>query len=90
MAVLERESIDVLFTDVAMPGDSDGFALARKDLKRWLNLRALLALDFLEAKLNLLQKNGRHIRLLNKPYRKKELAAALADMLAGNGRNGRR
>ena len=85
MNVLEREAVDLLFTDVVMPGGSDGFDLARRALKRWPKLRALLASGFPEAKLNLLEKNGASIRLLNKPYRRDELAAAVVAALNGNG-----
>ncbi|WP_313900824.1 response regulator [Methylobacterium sp. J-026] len=37
VVVLERnhEAVQLLFTDVPMPGDGDGFALARQTAERW-------------------------------------------------------
>ncbi len=42
---LEQHQSDIvlLFTDVQMPGDRDGFDLAREVAERWLSIRILIA-----------------------------------------------
>lgn len=35
LALLERHAVDLLFTDVQMPGELDGFGLARQVRERW-------------------------------------------------------
>ncbi len=35
--------VDLLFTDVQMPGDGDGFSLARETARRWPDIRILVA-----------------------------------------------
>jgi len=42
LAILEREQIDLLFTDVVMPGPLDGIALAREVTERWPTVKVLL------------------------------------------------
>ncbi|HZL60031.1 MAG TPA: PAS domain S-box protein [Stellaceae bacterium] len=76
--ILEREPVDLLFSDVIMPGEGDGFELARRVAARWPKLRILLTSGFPAARLSL----GRTVRLLHKPYRREELAAALREALA--------
>src|SRR5262249_45152087 len=39
LAVLEREKVDLLFTDVVMPGGMDGIALAKQAVERRPGLR---------------------------------------------------
>ena len=79
--LLEREKVDLLFSDVVMPGGIGGFELARRATSRWPGLRVLLTSGFPEARL---QDNGEPlagIRLLSKPYRRDDLARALRDSL---------
>jgi DNA-binding NarL/FixJ family response regulator len=83
MKVLEREHIDLLFTDVIMTGGASGIELAREALSRWPDLKVLITSGFPETKLN---GNGRAAipaRLLNKPYRKEDLARAIRETLEG-------
>jgi DNA-binding NtrC family response regulator len=81
MKILEREPVQVLFTDVVMTGGSSGIDLARDALTRWPRLKVLITSGFPEVKLN---GNGRAAipaRLLNKPYRKEDLAGAIREAL---------
>ena len=76
--ILDRQSIDLLFTDIVMPGGIDGVELARQVCGRWPNVRVILTTGFSESPLNrdiatLLPDAS----LLRKPYRKSELAATL-------------
>jgi PAS domain S-box-containing protein len=81
LAVLERERIDILFSDVVMPGPIDGLQLAEAVRDRWPSTRIVLSSGYL---------GGRHgegdgrwssmppsVALLRKPYRREELATAL-------------
>lgn len=77
--VLASEPVDLLFSDIVMPGEIGGFELARTAIERWPGLRVLLTSGFPEARL---QGNGdavAGVRLLSKPYRREDLAKALRD-----------
>jgi CheY-like chemotaxis protein len=86
LAVMEREKVDLLFTDIVMPGSIDGFELARRVTSRWPAVKVVLTSGFSEAKLN-----GHAVgnavarsaaaRVLSKPYRQEELAHALREVL---------
>jgi CheY-like chemotaxis protein len=84
LAVLEREKIDLLFTDVVMPGPLDGIALARQALERWPAIKVVLTSGFPGTKLdNQLGPRGAGAHLLSKPYRAEDLARVLREMLDG-------
>lgn len=80
LTILETNKVDLLFSDVVMAGGIDGVELAHRVKARWPNTRVLLASGFPEiradARLPVLD-----IRLLNKPYRKSDLASTLRDVL---------
>src|SRR5579862_4084348 len=81
LAVLEREPIDLVFTDVVMPGEMDGLALTHRVAAHWPKVKIVLTSGFPETKLN---GNGGAVsgmRLLSKPYRKDDLARVLRDVL---------
>jgi CheY-like chemotaxis protein len=82
LPVLGRELVDLLFTDVVMPGEIDGFALANIALGRWPHLKVVLTSGFPETKVNgNLRVTQGGARLLTKPYRKVDLARALREAL---------
>lgn len=74
---------DVLFSDVVMPGGISGRDLAERAHKMQPDMKVLLtsgyALDILAARGPLNEK----LMILNKPYRKAELAIRLREILAG-------
>jgi CheY-like chemotaxis protein len=82
MAALEGGGADLVFSDIVMPGGVDGFDLAAEIGRRWPAIRVLLTSGFgggnLEQSLAALPPG---VRLLGKPYRKAELAAALRSVL---------
>lgn len=81
LKILESEPIDLLFTDVVMPGGVNGYDLARTAVSRWPAMKVLLTSGFPETRLN---DNGGppvNMRLLIKPYRKDDLARALREIL---------
>ena len=79
-------SIDLLFSDVIMPGAMDGIALTREAKRRRPDLRALLTSGFTNRAGESLAAHGGAdpglpARLLTKPYRAQELAAAIRQAL---------
>jgi signal transduction histidine kinase/CheY-like chemotaxis protein len=77
LAVLDRgaEPIDLVFSDMVMPGTMDGAALAEAVLQRRPDLPVVLTTGFSEAAESATRKG---LRLLPKPYRIEDLAAELA------------
>jgi signal transduction histidine kinase/CheY-like chemotaxis protein len=76
--LLQQGRFDVLFTDVVMPGGMDGLELARKARKMQPDLRVLLASGYAQSLLDATELPG---PLLNKPYRKKDIASAMREVL---------
>jgi PAS domain S-box-containing protein len=82
LELLEREPVDMVFTDVVMPGGTDGAQLARRVIESWPGIKVVLTSGFPESRLNgdlgpLLPA----LRLLVKPYQRRELARVLYDVL---------
>jgi CheY-like chemotaxis protein len=75
---LEADAIDVMFTDVVMPGAIDGVELARQASDRWPGLRVILTSGFPQTKAKDDFSQNR-FRLLSKPYRRADLARVLRD-----------
>ena len=73
-------AVDVLFTDVIMPGGMDGRQLAEIARRRWPHLKVLLASGF-PGSLVAGRGGATLPRLLSKPYRKEQLARALRDAI---------
>jgi CheY-like chemotaxis protein len=81
LKILESEPIDLLFTDIVMPGGLSGYDLARIAVSRWPAMKVLLTSGFPETKLNGNGGPPANMRLLTKPYRKDELARVLREIL---------
>ena len=81
LAILEREAVDLLFTDIVMPGDMDGLELARRTIERWPAIKVVLTSGFPEAKVNgSFGSMAASVHLLSKPYRRQELARILREV----------
>jgi PAS domain S-box-containing protein len=83
LEILQDSSVDVLLTDIVMPGGLDGVKLARIAQKRWPALKIVLTSGFPQARV---EGNGGlpgGLNLLSKPYHKEELAATLRAALDG-------
>jgi signal transduction histidine kinase/CheY-like chemotaxis protein len=82
LALLQRLGrIDLLFTDVVMPGRLDGPRLAEAARKLQPGLKVLYTSGYTE---NAIVHQGRldaSVELLNKPYRRQDLAAKLRKLL---------
>ena len=81
LAVLQSDSgVDLLFTDVMMPGGLDGVALAEAGRRARPDLKVLLTSGYSET---LLRERGRlhDLPILAKPYHRDELVQRLQDLL---------
>lgn len=85
LGILEEHAagIDLVFSDVVMPGEVDGFALANLIATRYPDVRVLLTSGFpghMEEIETGLQPAS---RILQKPYRKEQLARAIRETVEG-------
>lgn len=89
LALLEKsDQIDLLFSDVVMPGGMDGYNLAKEVLRNHPGVKVLLTSGFTSRREGAL--NGDRAvfarlskGLLNKPYNRTELASAIRRALDG-------
>jgi CheY-like chemotaxis protein len=81
LEILEHETVDVLLSDIIMPGAYNGIDLVRIATERWPRIRVVLSSGFADPKvLSGLGSSGT-IRNLIKPYRKDDLARAIRGAL---------
>ena len=74
--------VDLLFTDIVMPGKANGLDLAATARERWPQMKILLTSGFPNNdEATNLRKFG--IGLLSKPYQREELARAIRNALGG-------
>ena len=86
LGVLENHSrVDLLFTDIVLPGSMNGFALAQQVAAEYPTTTILLTSGFPGTRLPDAKELGASVRLLSKPYRKDELAGAVYEALAHDG-----
>jgi YesN/AraC family two-component response regulator len=80
--VLAREPVDLLFTDIVMPGSIDGLTLARYVYARYPRTRVLCASGYAPA-LESLPKNDPALKhLLRKPYSRSEVRTTIDRLIA--------
>jgi PAS domain S-box-containing protein len=77
------EGIDLLFTDLIMPGGMNGVLLAREAQRRQPQLKVLLTTGYAEASLERTDVGGSEFDLLNKPYRRTDLIRRVRAVLDG-------
>jgi two-component system CheB/CheR fusion protein len=82
LELLDRQNIDLLLTDVVMPGGINGRELARRARQRWPGIKIVFTSGFSEARLNGdAGPLAACTPLLSKPYRKEDLASAAREAL---------
>jgi PAS domain S-box-containing protein len=82
LTILARQPVALVFTDVVMPGELDGFGLASSVFQRWPSTKVLLTSGFPEAKISgKLSAAASSARLLGKPYRADDLARVVREVL---------
>jgi CheY-like chemotaxis protein len=80
-ALLERGRIDLLFTDVVLPGGKTGADLAREARKLQPDLKVLFTTGYARTALDRQQEGEKGIDLLLKPFGVEDLAAKIRQML---------
>jgi PAS domain S-box-containing protein len=82
MALLEKQRFDLVFSDLVMPGEGDGLAVAQAVAARWPETKVILTSGYSGA---VVQSAASTLppgtRFLSKPYRLAQLADALRDAL---------
>lgn len=76
LKAIERDGIDLVLSDIVMPGKMDGLGLARAIRQRRPNLPVLLATGYSEA----VQTACADFAILKKPYQIYDLSRALSDI----------
>jgi CheY-like chemotaxis protein len=82
LAVLAEGPVDLLFSDIVMPGGMNGFELAERAGGLQPGLKVVLTSGYPQqlGHANAAAPSGTH-RLLQKPYRKQEIARVLRETL---------
>jgi CheY-like chemotaxis protein len=75
------ETIHLLFTDVVMPGGLFGTELAKEAARLRPGVRILLTSGYTDRPVDTIDGGGRQVQVLNKPYRRHELASMLRSVL---------
>jgi signal transduction histidine kinase len=82
LRILEETQVDLIFSDIVMPGGMSGIDLALSIRERWPEIKVLLTSGFSETLLQeRMSAEAASLRLLNKPYRQEDLASAIREML---------
>ncbi|MAG95947.1 MAG: response regulator [Alphaproteobacteria bacterium] len=83
MDILASNDVDLLLTDVVMPGDISGPDLARRALKQYAGIKVVLATGYADDMISEIADLRRNAVLLRKPFRREELARVLRQALDG-------
>jgi CheY-like chemotaxis protein len=82
LVLLEQDlPIDLLFTDIVMPGEPDGVALAERAKQLRPDLRVLYTTGF--AGVGRFDRHVIHGKVLGKPYRSRQLTSEVEQLLTG-------
>jgi signal transduction histidine kinase len=83
LALLRQARVDLLLSDIVMPGAVDGLELAEEARRLHPTLKVLMMSGFPGSAFNAGKGLPEGLRLLSKPYRKDELARAVREVLEG-------
>jgi CheY-like chemotaxis protein len=81
LAASETPTVDLLMTDLVMPGGMNGAKLVREARLRLPGLKALLTSGYTAGQDLASAKDADALPLLSKPYRPADLARAVQDVL---------
>ncbi len=76
-------AIDLLFTDLIMPGGMNGVMLAREAKRQRPRLKVLLTTGYAEASIERVDARGTEFDLIGKPYKRADLIARIRQVLDG-------
>jgi DNA-binding NtrC family response regulator len=82
MDLMQRAKVDIIFTDVRMPGDMDGIAFAQWVLKHWPGLPVMLTsgeMSGIKAMEELCR--SEHVNVFTKPYRYAEVEKKMREAI---------
>jgi CheY-like chemotaxis protein len=79
--IAAHPDIDLLFTDLIMPGGLSGYDLSARVRNLYPRIRILLTSGYAEELVNSDRPPGEQFRVLRKPYRQADLARAIEDAL---------
>lgn len=86
LALLEAEpNVDLLFSDIVMPGGMSGLELADEVHKQWPAIRLLYTTGYSDSVFGLNLSAGQNEMLLNKPYEGEALAVKVREILDQRG-----
>ena len=77
----QKGAVDLMFSDIVMPGGMDGFALATKVVELYPEMSVLLTSGFSDKAVRLNGLAMHHVKLLDKPYSKQELLVEVRRIL---------
>lgn len=84
LQVLEAgQQVDLMFSDLIMPGGMNGVMLAREVRQRYPRVKVLLTTGYAEASLERADAGGSEFEIINKPYRRMELLRRVRATLGG-------
>lgn len=84
IGVLESDAaIDLLFTDLIMPGGMNGVMVAREARTMRPRLKVLLTTGYAEASIERVDARGTEFDLIGKPYKRIDLATRIRQLLDG-------
>jgi PAS domain S-box-containing protein len=84
LELLDRAGqVSLLFTDLIMPGGMNGVVLAREARSRRPRIKVLLTTGYAENSLERVDARGSEFDVINKPYKRSELAAKVRQTLDG-------
>jgi PAS domain S-box-containing protein len=75
--------IDLLFSDLIMPGGMNGVMLAREVKRRRPRMRVLLTTGYAESSIERVDARGAEFELIQKPYKRSELATKVRQVIEG-------
>jgi len=82
-ALQDGLAIDLLFTDLIMPGNMNGVMLAREAQRLQPHIRVLLTTGYADPSLERKDSNGAEFAIIHKPYQRTELARKVRVVLNG-------
>jgi PAS domain S-box-containing protein len=82
-ALQEGLAIDLLFTDLIMPGNMNGVMLAREAQRLQPHIKVLLTTGYADPSLERKDSNGAEFAIIHKPYQRTELARKVRVVLNG-------